>query len=229
MAIYKNTPPIVTNGLVLYLDASNPRSYTSGSTVWRNTIPGTQYSCSIAGPLQSSTLNGGSVIFSGSTSYGLTNYFPLTPSQSASTYEIAFQPVTGVINNFTGLLGYSGYQLYGFSLGLFGNQLVSQGYSGSTTFYETPFNVNPSQTNVVTAVFGNRTNSYYLNGRFISTTTYNFNVLYSPISVYVGNQSQPGWSQANTHIFNVKLYNRALSTQEIAQNFNATKIRFNLS
>jgi len=27
MAIYKNTPPIVTNGLVLALDAANPQSY----------------------------------------------------------------------------------------------------------------------------------------------------------------------------------------------------------
>ena len=32
------TPTIVTNGLVLYLDVSNPKSYTSGSTVWNNIV-----------------------------------------------------------------------------------------------------------------------------------------------------------------------------------------------
>ena len=36
MAIYKNTPPIVTSGLVLSLDAANSKSYVSGSTVWRD-------------------------------------------------------------------------------------------------------------------------------------------------------------------------------------------------
>jgi len=228
MAIYKNTPPIVTNGLVMYLDAANPQSYTSGSTVWRNTIPDTQYSCSIVGPLQSSTLNGGSVIFSGSTSYGLTNYLPLTPSQSASTYEIVFQPVTGVINAFTGLLGYTGYQQSGFSLGMFPNYIVSQGYSGSAQFFNYIYNINLTKPNVLTAIFGNRTNSYYMNGIFQYTSTYTFDAQYSPIPVRIGNQTQGGWANNNSYIFNVKIYNRALFPAEVTQNYNATKTRFGL-
>ena len=36
MAIFKNNPPIVTDGLMLYLDAANRQSYVSGSTTWRD-------------------------------------------------------------------------------------------------------------------------------------------------------------------------------------------------
>ena len=33
---YNFSPKIVTDGLVLYLDAANPKSYVSGSTTWRD-------------------------------------------------------------------------------------------------------------------------------------------------------------------------------------------------
>lgn len=34
MAIYKNTPPVVTNGLILYLDANNRQSYPGTGSTW---------------------------------------------------------------------------------------------------------------------------------------------------------------------------------------------------
>jgi hypothetical protein len=218
---------IVTNGLVLYLDAASRQSYTSGSTVWNNTLSNSPYSCTILGPLQTSTLNGGSVLFSGSTSYGVTNYYPQPPSASASTYEITFKS-NGAINNFTGLLGYSGYNSSGISLGLFPDYVVSQGYSGSTGFYDS-FNINPNITNILTAVYESRTSTYYLNGIFVLRTTYAFDTQYSPTPVRVGNQTQGGWGNSNTYIFNVKFYNRALSQTEVSQNYNAVKTRFGLT
>ena len=211
---------------MLCLDAANRQSYISGSTIWRNTLSNSHYSCSILGPLQTNTLNGGSILFSGSTSYGDTNYYPQAPSASASTYEISFKP-NGAINNFSGLLGYTGYNSYGVSLGLFPDYVVSQGYSGSTGFYSS-FNINPNITNVLTAVYENRINTYYLNGILILRDTYTFDVQYSPTPVRVGNQTQGGWGNTNTYIFNVKLYNRALSQAEVLKNYNATKTRFGL-
>ena len=41
MAIFKNNPPIVTNGLVLYVDATNRQSYVSGSTSVFNLVGST--------------------------------------------------------------------------------------------------------------------------------------------------------------------------------------------
>ena len=226
MAIFKNTPPVVTNGLLVYLDVANPTSYVSGSSIWRNVIPTSPYSSSLQGPTQYSTLNGGSIIFN-SISYASTNYIAPSPSLTSSTYEVAFRPVA-TINDFSGLIGYSGYLTDGFSLGMFPNYIVSQGFSGSTAFYDS-FNINPSSSVVVTAVFGNRTNTYYVNGTFVARTTYAFDLPSSPVGVRIGNQTQGGWSNGNTHLFNVKIYNRALTANEVTQNYNATKVRFNLT
>ena len=33
---FRYSPKIVTDGLVLYLDAANPKSYVSGSTLWND-------------------------------------------------------------------------------------------------------------------------------------------------------------------------------------------------
>jgi hypothetical protein len=64
MAIYKNTPPIVTNGLLIALDAANPMSYTSGSTIWRD-ISGNNISGSLVNGPTFSSIYGGSIIFDG--------------------------------------------------------------------------------------------------------------------------------------------------------------------
>ncbi len=67
MAIYKNTPPIVTNGLIFYLDASNARSYISSSTVAYSLVPSGSYprvvSCSLFGGVGYNASNLGSFVF----------------------------------------------------------------------------------------------------------------------------------------------------------------------
>ena len=64
MAIYKNTPPIVTSGLVLHLDAGNLKSYTSGSTVW-NDLSGNNLTGSLTNGPTFSNVNGGTIVFDG--------------------------------------------------------------------------------------------------------------------------------------------------------------------
>ena len=61
-------PDIVTNGLILYLDASNTKSYVSGSTTWRD-LSGTAITGSLVnGPTFSST-NAGVITFDGTNDY----------------------------------------------------------------------------------------------------------------------------------------------------------------
>ena len=55
---------IVTNGLVLYLDAANYLSYTSGSTTWRDLSSSNNSGTLTNGPTFSSA-NGGSIVFDG--------------------------------------------------------------------------------------------------------------------------------------------------------------------
>ena len=70
---FQYSPKIVTDGLVLYLDAANTKSYVSGSTTWndisRTNINGTL----VNGPTFSSD-GGGSILFDGSNDYVQINY-----------------------------------------------------------------------------------------------------------------------------------------------------------
>ena len=62
------SPKIVTDGLVLYLDAANTRSYVSGSTVWTDLSRVGNNGLLINGPTFNS-LNNGSIVFNGTNQY----------------------------------------------------------------------------------------------------------------------------------------------------------------
>ena len=60
-------PNIITDGLVLYLDAANTKSYVSGSTTWTDLV-GLNNGTLINGPTFNSA-NGGSIVFNGVNNY----------------------------------------------------------------------------------------------------------------------------------------------------------------
>jgi hypothetical protein len=68
-------PSIVTDGMVLSLDAANTKSYVSGSTVWRD-MSGNEYSGSLINGPTFSNVNGGSIVFDGVDDYALGNSVP---------------------------------------------------------------------------------------------------------------------------------------------------------
>ena len=61
-------PNIITNGLVLALDAANTKSYVSGSTVWRD-LSGNNNSGSLTNGPTFNSANGGSIVFDGVDDY----------------------------------------------------------------------------------------------------------------------------------------------------------------
>ena len=79
MAIFKNTPPTVTSGLVLSLDAANSKSYVSGSTVWRD-MSGNGYTGSLINDPVYSSANSGVITFDGVNDYVTGTTFPLSGS-----------------------------------------------------------------------------------------------------------------------------------------------------
>ena len=108
MAIFKNTPPIVTNGLVVYVDAANGQSYVSGSGTTVRDISGNAKNGTLSGTSYSSDF-GGVFNFDGVNdiiSFGTGNtFFPL----SSFTIDLWFQskgtvPTTGTV---PGLFGFT--------------------------------------------------------------------------------------------------------------------------
>ena len=83
MAIFKNTPPIVTNGLVLYWDGANTQSYTSGSLNW-NDVSKNGYNGLLIGSSSFSSFGGGSYQ-SGHPTARITSSLQTLPS--SSTFE----------------------------------------------------------------------------------------------------------------------------------------------
>jgi hypothetical protein len=67
MAFYRG-PQIVKDGLVLWLDAANNKSYTSGSAIWRDMSSNNNSGSLINSPAFSSA-NNGSIVFDGVDDY----------------------------------------------------------------------------------------------------------------------------------------------------------------
>ena len=126
--MYYGTPPIVTNGLVLALDAGNTLSYVSGSTTWRD-LSGNNNSGSLVNGPTFSTDGGGSIVFDGVDDYvnlqnnsttNITNNFTFTAVFSSNDISRANQTLfskaesggygmefnTGIIASAIGFLGY---------------------------------------------------------------------------------------------------------------------------
>jgi hypothetical protein len=222
---FRYSPKIVTDGLVLYLDAANTKSYVSGSTTWndisRSNINGTL----VNGPTFSST-NGGSIVFDGVDDYG-----------ALSSNLVLNGPFTWIINcKSNKMSAVSNRQAY----------LAGSGNWFEQTDYDTLFIVNTNEVsinlelpigllpqntwyNIAVTRNVNNTFDFYYNGikqtlRGGGTTPVSASYNISIVGTIVG-----GGRYWNGNISGVLVYNRALSDSEILQNYNTTKSRFGLT
>jgi hypothetical protein len=233
------SPKIITDGLVLYLDAANPLSYVSGTTSWLsiNRIPSTGVLTN--GPTFNSG-NGGSIVFDGTNDYvELTNNSPVQfAGLSEITLEAVIQPTSfsGSGNRFIyaqfltpgstmcGIyLNTSGKFLFGYRDNIQNNSGAIKSVTSNTT-------LNLNTTYHVTATFkaGVQT-TLYINGIYDAGS-----IQSNPISsltpdfIRIGRLFTDGFDFYKGNIYVVKTYKRALSSIEVLQNYNATKTRFGL-
>jgi len=242
MAIYKNTPPIVTNGLIFYLDASNARSYVSGSTVAYSLVPSGSFpravSCSISGGVGYNTSNLGSFTFNGTTGRLLLEN---TPAQSTgiqlgtgnapwmvNVWLRTSAAGDGLLGTFPVLTNRSGGPVYGvMGIGPLGVLKYSH-YSGSWLTESGSIPVNNNQWRMATWMNkDNNTLDMYVDGVFDRTVSSIIVGQPNPVDIIA---SSFGGSYLNASIASVTIYKRSnLFTQaEVLQNYNATKGRFNI-
>lgn len=214
MAIYKNTPPIVTNGLVLCVDAANPQSYLSGSTVWGD-LSGNGYIGYMTGSFTSSPT---SLIFNGTNSYITSS---ITQSNNF-TYNIWFNRQQSGREQH--LVEFQNTQFYaGGNNKLSTSAWIPLPFSGSTTLQN-----NQWYNATLTRNSGSGIVSIYLNG-ILENTTSSIGTDPSGNKLWIGQYYNGGAFVFSGSIGPVQVYNRALSPQEITQNYNALKSRFNLT
>jgi hypothetical protein len=227
------TPTIVTNGLLLRLDAGNASSYPGTGTVWTDLSGNSNNGTLTNGPTYSSN-DGGSIVFDGVNDYvviprpvqddfTLSCWFKTT--QSLTTYTTgAFQWWQGaglVDGEVSGLTTDFGLSLNAAK--------VSFGVGGSSDIsIQSPltYNNNVWHHAVATRIRSSGALVIYVDGASVVSGTGGTNSLTPP-------QLRIGSLQNNLNFFsgnisNVLVYNRALTAAEVLQNFNAIKSRYGL-
>ena len=225
-----HSPSIVTNGLILYLDAANRRSYPGSGTVWFD-ISGNNNHGTINGPTFSNDEKNG-FVFSGvnGNNISITHSDTLMPSQAINLSAwIKCNTLLSLMSNHAGLIAKENYSIQNgyylaFRTDVAGDPLTFR-INGSATqshinWYNTGY-FNDLKWHCVVANFNKSSMSVYIDSTLVASAPYTANITANTNNITIGNVF-------NGCIDCVKIYNRALSQQEIAQNYHATKARFGL-
>jgi hypothetical protein len=215
---FNYSPKIVTNGLVLCLDAANTKSYVSGSTVWNDISQGGNTGTLTNGPTFSS-VNGGSIVFDGVDDYVIVNSNIL--QDSAGTISVWTKVITNADNKFIISSVGSGTNRFYIRQNNSGNFSIVRGANVGITVPAYTLSVWYN----ITMTWDSTTFYAYSNGTFIGSLGYTGGGNPSPI--YIGSQNS-SINFYNGNIAQTQIYNRALSSTEIKQNYNATKGRYGL-
>ena len=227
MAFYRG-PKIVTSGLVLALDAANTKSYVSGSTTW-NDLSG----LGNTGTLQNSPTfdsgNGGNLSLNGTNNRVLIT----CASNTIRSFDTTCQFVVK-------LPLYSGGQrcILSYRGGNGGDLYIGKSGGGIFTYYDSLNTPNytvgsiADNTIAIVSVVINATGgsiSIYINGALAGTATgrTGFSTAYNNI-MYLGFDNGGTNEYMLGNFYSFMHYNKVLSAVEVAQNYNATKSRFNL-
>jgi len=215
-------PKIVTDGLVLSLDAADKNSYPGSGTNWTDLSGNNNTGVLTNGPIFNSA-NGGSIVFDGSNDCVVVNNNASILSSTAYTKIAWFYPTS-----------FSTY-----------NNIISGGNNGQHAFWLAGGNkLNAGHNGSWSAVVSTTTLS--LNTWYFGTVTFNTTsgwVLYlngvseatsASTTTFTGNgEILLGCFSTGANVFTGRIasglvYNRVLSASEIRQNFNAQRGRFSL-
>ncbi len=219
------SPKIVTDGLVLCLDAANTKSYPGSGTLWIDLSRSQTNGTLVNGPTFNAG-NGGSIVFDGTNDYvDLGNILNF----GTNDFTIEFWCRKSAVGNiYSKVISKGIYQLGGWTIMTysainsisfaFGNPEVGAYYVFPYTITNTWIHGTVVRNSNQLTVYGNSQPGTPL------TITNN---LTSAYNLRIGNNSvlSEPWGG---NIPSVRIYNRALTAQEVLQNYNATKTRFGL-
>ena len=223
-------PNIVTNGLVLCLDAGNGQSYPRSGTTWGDLSGQANTGTLTNGPAFSAT-NQGTIVFDSIddfVSIANTNT-SLTFGTGNFTLECWFNTngASQATNSTLMCIGNAG-STANWQLNFTSNVLVF--YYNNVNVITTTYNATTGgwqQVVVVRSGTGTGATAIYLNKlvNVVGTAASNF----TDTSVVKIGQNRGSNAYYGGNIAAARAYNRALSQQEVIQNYNATKNRFGLS
>lgn len=220
---------IITDGLVLYLDAANTRSYPGSGVTWSDLSRGENTGTLTNGPTFN-ILNGGSIVFDGvDDNVNCGNNTILDVGNNITVNAWIYLPSTGATTGYRPIAskvvsgGTSGWEM-GNSNGVL--RCTFRPTATLVDLFGPTLSIGVWQ--MCTFTYDNVTAKLYLNGVLTHSTSSG-----GPVTL---NSTQPfqiatrglGGSTFFGRISQVSMYNRALTSSEILQNYNAKRVRFGL-
>lgn len=222
-----HSPRIVTDGLVMALDAANPKSYPGSGTTWTD----------LSGLGNNGTLTNGPTYNSSNSGFFqfVTDDFAAIPNNTAldtqtptvevwvktnATTQNGFWFEKGTVNGQYALFQEGGSIKWRMSIG---------GITELPTTTATYMNISNWYQVVGTYTSGDR--RLYINGSLVNSDTQTGTISTNgggmSVGVYGGFNGSRGYYY-NGNISLVKVYNRVLSADEVLQNFNALRGRYGI-
>jgi len=242
--------PIVDSSLVYWLDAGQTASY-PGSGTTATDLSGQAVTSTLTGNVEYSSFNAGYLTFDGNHDYITTssefanaNYL-FADANGAWTVNTWFQFSKAPTTTRTGnqaymVVGRGGGIATGATFGIFVGSASDTTYgsyaphrigvvSRGTVNIISNSSANTGAWNNATVTWDGTTGNIYYNGSFVNTLNTSVAAVLQTYNVAIGTQA----NSASTFIFEgnistVSIYNRSLSADEVAQNFNALRRRYNV-
>lgn len=225
--------PLITNGLVLNLDAGNAASYPGSGTTWTD-ISGNENNGTLVNGVGYTSANSGALVFDGTNDYFVTNNNLDLSNTDKLTIQIILKTAT------TGEEMIMEHSINWNSNNSFGvlqktNKIEFTDHNQGYNVRNSVATINDNNWHLISATTDrslNATNQtlIYIDGDAPSST-----ILYSTDNsgnfashkLYIASRAGSSY-RFNGTIAQVLIYNRVLTAEEIQQNYNAVKIRYGL-
>ena len=226
-----HSPRIVTDGLVFCVDAGDRKSYPGSGTTWYDRSGNGNTGTLSNGPTFDSD-NGGSLVFDGSddrVECGSDSSIDIDP---AGTMTLAAWVYANSISSNGHVIG---KQQYGNGYILHYDTAYDGGLSGGgfqttnvgNNQFEWGQNIEAGKWYYVVYTYDRTNEKGYYNGELVGTKANTGNISTNAgNNLAIGGRSGSGSDAWQGKIASVQIYNKALTADEIVQNFNATRGRF---
>ena len=233
MGGFANNAPIVTDGLVFYVDAGNDNSYPGSGTTITDLISGTDGTLT-NGPTYSSN-NAGLIVCDGTNDYIDFDSFESYVPTSEGTFNVFVRPTDLTITS-----GEKMYMVY--ELNSSNNIVIMLRYTGGSAKIAWRYKAGGTAENRTSNASNFSTSDFYLLSLTYSVTNNRMRAYSNGVQIstelsiggtWAGGTARFGLGAdtngshyAPAEISHASIYNRELSSTEILQNYNALKNRF---
>ena len=215
---------IITDGLVLCLDAANPKSIVSGSTTWGDLTSNLNNGTLVNGPTFDSG-NGGSIVFDGIDDYVIGTNVVIS---SQATLLVWFKTSTSQTNKYllslpSNSAGANGFDIY-LTTGAVGSYCITNPSNVGNVGYSVGYN--DGLWHMVTVSYNGSALTMYWDGVQVNTSSLSGTIKQTENGEYNVCRFGSFGLYTNANVSYVNVYNRGLTSSEVYQNYYAIKSRY---